>query len=39
MSIDDVVKNIELMVGFKDETLHDIVNGYFINYQNRQRQK
>lgn len=39
MSVDDVVKNIELMVGFKDETLPEIVKHYFINYQNRQKQK
>ena len=39
MSIDDVVRNIELMVGFKDDSLHDIVKSYFINYNNKQKQK
>lgn len=32
MTIEDVVRNIELMVGFKDESLYDIVKSYFINY-------
>ena len=39
MTVDDVVRNIELMVGFKDDSIQDIVNNYFINYQNKQKQK
>lgn len=39
MSIEDVVRNIELMVGFKDESLHEIVRNYFANYEKRQKQK
>ena len=39
MSVDDVVRNIELMAGFKDDSIHDIVKSYFANYQNRQKQK
>ena len=39
MTVDDVVRNIELMVGFKDETLHEIVRNYFVNYERRQKQK
>lgn len=35
--MDDVVRNIELMVGFKDESLHEMVKGYFFNWQNRQK--
>lgn len=31
-TIDDVVKNIELMVGFKDDSLKEIVKGYFVNW-------
>jgi hypothetical protein len=31
------VRNIELMVGFKDESLREIVKGYFANWENRQR--
>jgi hypothetical protein len=32
MTIQDVVKNIELMAGFKDESLYDLVKSYFVNY-------
>ncbi len=39
MSVDDVVKAIELMVGFRDESLTEIVKNYFVNYQNRQKQR
>ena len=39
MTVDDVVRNIELMVGFKDDSVQDIVKNYFINYQNKQKQK
>ena len=39
MTVDDVVRNIELMVGFKDDSIQDIVKNYFINYQNKQKQK
>jgi len=39
MTVDDVVRNIELMVGFKDESIPDIVKSYFINYQNRVKSK
>ena len=39
MTVEDVVKNIELMVGFKDDSIQDIVKSYFINFQNRQKQK
>ena len=39
MSIDDVVRNIELMVGFKDDSLYDIVKSYFVNYENKQKHK
>lgn len=36
-TVEDVVRNIELMVGFKDESLYEIVKGYFFNSQNRQK--
>jgi len=39
MSVEEVVKNIELMVGFPDASLAEIVRGYFVNWENRQRQK
>lgn len=38
-TVEDVVKNIELMVGFKDDSLREIVKGYFANYENRQKIK
>ena len=37
--VDEVVKNIELMVGFRDESVVEIVKGYFMNYQNKQKQR
>jgi hypothetical protein len=36
-SVEDVVKNIELMVGFRDDSLREIVKGYFANYENRKK--
>jgi hypothetical protein len=39
MTVEDVVRNIELMVGFKDDSIQDIVRSYFSNYQNRLRQR
>ena len=39
MSVEDVVRNIELMVGFKDESIQDIVKSYFVNYETRMKQK
>ena len=39
MTVDDVVRNIELMVGFKDDSIQDIVRSYFVNYQNKLKQK
>ena len=39
MSVEDVVRNIELMVGFRDDSLKDVVREYFVNYENRERQK
>jgi hypothetical protein len=27
------------MVGFRDDSLYDLVKSYFVNYQNRMRQK
>lgn len=37
MSVEEVVKNIEKMVGFPDSSLHDIVKNYFHNWQVRQQ--
>lgn len=39
MTVEDVVRNIELMAGFRDESLKEIVRSYFVNYQNRLKQK
>lgn len=30
--VEDVVRNIELMVGFRDPSLNEIVRSYFINW-------
>lgn len=38
-TVEDVVRNIELMVGFKDDSLREIVKGYFTNWENRQKAK
>jgi hypothetical protein len=35
MSVEDVVRNIELMVGFSDEGLLEVVKSYFSNYEAR----
>jgi deoxyhypusine synthase len=37
MSVEEVVKNIEKMVGFPDSSLHEIVKNYFHNWQVRQQ--
>lgn len=34
-----MVRNIELMVGFRDESLKDVVKQYFVNWENRERQR
>ena len=36
MGVSDVVKAIEMMVGFKHPDIDEIVKGYFINYEMKQ---
>lgn len=39
MGITDVVRAIELMVGFKHPDIEEIVKGYFINWEMRVNKK